>query len=83
MIILHQKRYCFSIPVCINLKDVEKRFPLSNGLYIISCRGFCSFVLHEILQVEETTVKEMDNWKAIPRDNEILKINNGAPIQDG
>ncbi len=33
-------------------------------------------------KVEETTVKEMDNWKAIPRDNVILEISNGAPIQD-
>ncbi len=40
-------------------------------------------VLHESLQIEETTVKEMDNWKATPRDNVILKIPNGAPIQDG
>ncbi len=30
---------------------------------------FLKFVLHEILQVEETAVKEMDNWKATPRDN--------------
>ncbi len=39
-------------------------------------------VLHEIVQVEETTVKEMDNWKATPRDNARLKISNGAPMQD-
>ncbi len=27
-----------------------------------------SEVLFEILEVDETTVKEMDNWKATPRD---------------
>ncbi len=37
-------------------------------------------MLHGILQVEETTVKEMDTWKASPRDNVLLKISNGAPI---
>ncbi len=37
----------------------------------------------EISQVEETTAKEMDNWKATPQDNVFLKISNGAPIQDG
>ncbi len=46
-------------------------------------RDFWSFVLHEISQVEETMAKEMDNWKAIPRGNVILKVSNGAPIQDG
>ncbi len=25
----------------------------------------------------------MDNWKATPLDNALLKISNGAPIQDG
>ncbi len=30
--------------------------------------------LREILQGEETTVKELDNWKATPRDYLILKI---------
>ncbi len=25
----------------------------------------------------------MDNWKATPRDNGLLNISNGAPIQDG
>ncbi len=29
---------------------------------------------HEALQVEETTVKEMDNWKATPRDDNDLSI---------
>ncbi len=45
-------------------------------------RGFWSFVLHEISQVEETAAKEMENWKASPRDNMFLKISNSAPIQD-
>ncbi len=45
--------------------------------------GVSEVFFHEVLQVEETTVKEMDNWKAIPRDNVILKISNGVPIQDG
>ncbi len=30
-----------------------------------------------------TAVKEMDKWKATPRDNVLLMISNGAPIQDG
>ncbi len=30
-----------------------------------------------------TAVKEMDNWKATPRDNALLMICNGAPIPDG
>ncbi len=38
------------------------------------------FFLHKTLQVEETTVKEADNWKATPRDNVFLKISNAAPI---
>ncbi len=33
--------------------------------------------------MEEITVKEMANWKATPRDNVILNISNGAPIQVG
>ncbi len=32
---------------------------------------------------EETTAKEMDNWKTTPRDNVFLKISRGSPIQDG
>ncbi len=35
------------------------------------------------LQVEETAVEEMDDWKATPLDSAILKIFNGAPIPDG
>ncbi len=43
--------------------------------------GFLKFFfLHQVLQVEETTVKEMDNWKATPWDNVLLKIFYGAPI---
>ncbi len=38
------------------------------------------FFLNQVLQVEETTVKEMDNRKATPRDNVLLKIFKGAPI---
>ncbi len=46
--------------------------------------GFMKFRnLHEISQVEETTVKEIDNWKASCRDSVLLKISNRAPIQDG
>ncbi len=45
-------------------------------------RGYCSFVLHEISQAEETTTEEMDNWKATPR-NVFLKISYNARIQDG
>ncbi len=30
----------------------------------------------------ESMLKEMGNWKATPRDSVILKISNGAPIQD-
>ncbi len=36
-----------------------------------------------VSEVDETTVKEMHNWKATPRDNALLKISNVAPIQDG
>ncbi len=50
---------------------------------MLHIRGFWSLALHEILQVEETMVEEMDNLKATPRDNVFLKISNGAPIQDG
>ncbi len=39
--------------------------------------------LHEIVQLEETTTKEIDKWKATPPDNVLLKASNGAPIQDG
>ncbi len=39
-------------------------------------RGSRISALHEILQVEETTVKEMDNCK-------LLKISNSVPIPDG
>ncbi len=46
-------------------------------------RGFWSFVLPEILQVEDTPVNEMENSKASRRDNVLLKISNSAPIQDG
>ncbi len=28
-------------------------------------------------------MEEMDNWKVIPRDNALLNISNGVPIQDG
>ncbi len=31
-------------------------------------------------QVEETTAKEMDNWKATPQDNVFLYISNGAGL---
>ncbi len=44
--------------------------------------GYLKFFLHEIEHVEETTEKEMDDWKATPRDNMILKIPNGA-LTDG
>ncbi len=40
-------------------------------------------VLHEILQVKEPMMNEMNHWKAILRDNVLLKVSNGAPIQDG
>ncbi len=50
---------------------------------MLQIRGFRNSALHEILQVEETTVKDMANWKATPRDNVLFKISNGAPIQDG
>ncbi len=72
--------------------DISKLNNFSRGLWTwppwVICapafnykiRGFWSFVLHEILQVEETTVKEMDNWKVTPRDNVLLKISNSAPI---
>ncbi len=45
--------------------------------------GFRGAALHEILQVEEITVKEMDNWKANPRGNALLQTSNGVQIQDG
>ncbi len=41
------------------------------------------FFPHKLLQVEETAVREMEYWKATPRDNVLLPIFNGAPIQDG
>ncbi len=56
---------------------------LSQNRKCCTFRGFRSSALNEILQVEETTVKEVANWKATPRDNAFLKISNGAPIQDG
>ncbi len=56
---------------------------LSKNIKCCTFRGFRNSALHEILQGEETTVKEMDNGKATPRDNTLLKISNGAPIQGG
>ncbi len=50
---------------------------------MLNIRSFWTFVLYEILQVEETTVKEMDNWMATPTDNVIMKVSNGEPIQVG
>ncbi len=44
---------------------------------------FLKIVLHEILQVEETTVKEMDNWKATPLGNVLLRSPTVHQFQDG
>ncbi len=65
-------------PLIVKLRHGNKRivFILSYCPHRAGLRG------HEILQLEETTVKEMAHWKATPRDNAFLKISNGAPIQD-
>ncbi len=45
--------------------------------------GFLKFCTSRNLTLEETAVKEMDNWKATPRDYVLMKTSKDAPIQDG
>ncbi len=42
--------------------------------------GFLKFCSSRNLTSGGATVKEMDIWKATPRDNVLLEISNGAPI---
>ncbi len=65
------------LPISVNTGDrAEVLLNRNCGTF----RGFGSFVLYEILQVEETTVREMGYWKATSRDNVLLTTSNGAPI---
>ncbi len=57
------------------MSDLHPSVQSQNGK-CYTFRGFRISALREILQVEETTVKEMDNWK-------LLKISSGVPIPDG
>ncbi len=44
--------------------------------------GFLKFCSPRYLTSGRNNSEEMDDWKATQRDNVILKISNGAPIQD-